>query len=193
MHNLNVRSARPDEIDRIMALEDCGFHKNIQESKSVMLERMRHFPAGFLVLANDADDAIGYLCSELWESSEALDVSAFALGHDIKDTHHADGKSLYISSMTVSPEYRGSGLGKRFFQQSIAMLRTRLPHLRGSILLLSAEWSGAYKIYQDSSYTEVTRLKDFFAAIAAHDADAIVMQTSFTDDIHNPATQLGKK
>lgn len=193
MHNLNVRSAQPDDIDRIMTLEEGGFHKDIQESKSVMLERMRHFPEGFLVLANDADDAIGYLCSELWKSSEMPDVSAFALGHDIRDTHRADGKSLYISSMTVSPAYRGSGLGKRFFQQSIAMLQARLPHLTGSILLLSAEWSGARKIYQDSGYAEVTRLKDFFAAIAAHDADAIVMQTSFTNDIYNPATQLEKK
>ncbi len=163
-----------------MDLEDGGFHQHIQEDKSVMLERMRHFPAGFLVLANDSDVATGYLCSELWDSDGTLQESAFALGHDIKDTHRADGSQLYISSMTVAREYRGSGLGKKFFQQSVHMLRTQLTHVRGSILLLSAEWTGAHKIYQDSGYTEIARLKDFFASIATHDADAIIMQTQFS-------------
>lgn len=165
-----------------MDLEDGGFHQRIQEDKSVMLERMHHFPAGFLVLANDSDMATGYLCSELWDSDGTLHESAFALGHDIKDTHRADGSQLYISSMTVAREYRGSGLGKKFFQQSVHMLRTQLTHVRGSILLLSAEWTGAHKIYQGSGYTEIARLKDFFASIATHDADAIIMQTQFGDE-----------
>lgn len=164
-----------------MELEDGGFHQRIQEDKSVMLERMRHFPEGFLVLANDSDLAMGYLCSELWEVDSSLPHAAFALGHDIKETHKADGSQLYISSMTVATEYRGGGLGKKFFQQSVHMLRTQLTHLRGSILLLSAEWTGAHKIYQDSGYTEIARLKDFFAAIATHDADAIIMQTQFSE------------
>ncbi|RQO33641.1 hypothetical protein DBR37_15800 [Herminiimonas sp. KBW02] len=180
MHKLNIRAARSDDIDRIMELEDGGFHQRIQEDKSVMLERMRHFPAGFLVLANDCDVATGYLCSELWDNDATLQEAAFALGHDIKDTHRADGSQLYISSMTVAREYRGSGLGKKFFQQSVHMLRAQLTHLRGSILLLSAEWTGAHKIYQDSGYTEIARLKNFFATSATHDADAIIMQTQFS-------------
>lgn len=181
MHKLNIRAARPDDINRIMELEDGGFHQRIQEDQSVMLKRMQHFPAGFLVLANDSDVASGYLCSELWDSDGSLQESAFALGHDIKDTHRSNGSQLYISSMTVAREYRGSGLGKKFFQQSVHMLRTELTHLRGSILLLSAEWTGAHKIYQDSGYTEIARIKDFFAAIATHDADAIIMQTQFSE------------
>jgi ribosomal-protein-alanine N-acetyltransferase len=180
MHKLNIRPARPDDIDRIMELEDGGFHQRIQENKSVMLERMQHFPTGFLVLANDCDIATGYLCSELWDNDGSLQEAAFALGHDIRDTHRADGKQLYISSMTVAREYRGSGLGKKFFQQSVHMLRTQLTQLHGSILLLSAEWTGAHKIYQDSGYTEIARIKNFFAAIATHDADAIIMQTQFS-------------
>jgi ribosomal-protein-alanine N-acetyltransferase len=180
MHKLNIRPARPDDIDRIMALEDGGFHPRIQEDKSVMLERMRHFPAGFLVLANDNDQATAYLCSELWNDGGGMEESAFALGHDIKATHREDGNQLYISSMTIDREHRGNGLGKKFFQQSIHMLRTQLTQLHGSILLLSAEWLGAHKIYQDSGYTETARLKDFFAAIATHDADAIIMQTQFS-------------
>ncbi|MNJ94343.1 Acetyltransferase (GNAT) family protein [compost metagenome] len=179
MHNLNVRCARPDDIERIMELEAGGFHQHIQEEQSVMLERMHHFPQGFLVLANDSDVALAYLCSELWEIGSSLPHTAFALGHDIKDTHRADGSQLYISSMTVAPECRGSGLGKKFFQQSVHMLRAQLTHVRGAILLLSAEWTGAHKIYQDSGYTEIARLKDFFASVATHDADAIIMQSRF--------------
>ncbi|MNR83545.1 Acetyltransferase (GNAT) family protein [compost metagenome] len=165
-----------------MALEDGGFDRRIQEDSDVMLERMRHFPDGFLVLANDSDQAIAYLCSELWPADSALQESAFALGHDIKDTHRADGQQLYISSMTVASAYRGSGLGKKFFQQSLHMLRAQLTQLHGSILLLSSEWTGAHKIYQDSGYREIARLKNFFASIARHDADAIIMQTRFSNE-----------
>ncbi len=181
MHKLNIRPARPDDIDRIMELEDDGFHQRIQENKSVMLERMRHFPAGFLVLANDDDLATAYLCSELWDEHSSLQPSFFTLGHDIKDTHRCTGTQLYISSMTIGREHRGNGLGKKFFQQSVHMLRTQLTHLSGSILLLSAEWTGAHKIYQDSGYIEIARLKDFFASIAVQDGDAIIMQTRFPE------------
>ena len=81
--------------------------------------------------------------------------------------------------MTVAPDCRGTGLGRKFFQQSVAMLRTRMPHLHGSILLLSAEWSGAHRIYQDSGYAEVARIQNFFSSIASRDADAIIMQSRF--------------
>lgn len=180
---LAIRTARPDDLDAIMQLEANGFPSAIRESRDVMQQRLQHFAEGFLILEH-AGGAIGYLCSELWaqdhaDSANHSTATHFALGHDIRQTHRRDGTHLYISSMTVAPAYRGDGLGRRFFQQSVALLRTRLPQLHGSILLLSAEWLAAHRIYRDCGYTEIARLPDFFADIAAQDADAIVMRLSF--------------
>lgn len=184
MTTLAIRTARVDDLDAIMQLEAGGFPPAINESREVMQRRMEHFADGFLVL-DHADGVIGYLCSELWAHDHAggaphCDVAHFALGHDIRQTHRRDGTHLYISSMTIAPTHRGGGLGRRFFQQSVALLRARLPQLRSSVLLLSAEWQAAHRIYRDCGYAEVARLPDFFIDIAAQDADAIVMRLSFS-------------
>lgn len=181
---LPLRVAREDDIDRIMELEAGGFAPAIRESREVMLTRLRHFPQGFLVLEHDLEhggaQVIGYLCSERWTRGAAdggqFDPAHFTLGHDIRDTHHANGDCLYISSMTIAPAHRGNGMGRRFFTQALALLRQRLPGLRASVLLLSAEWQGAQRIYQSCGYTEIARLDGFFADIAQEDAGAIVMQ-----------------
>ncbi len=178
----SLRIACEDDIDRIMELEADGFAPAIRESREVMLTRLRHFPQGFLVLEHDAR-IIGYLCSERWTIDDASDTQfdpdLFILGHDIRHTHRTDGDCLYISSMTVDPAHRGNGVGRRFFTQALALLRRQLPGLRASVLLLSAEWHGAHRIYLSCGYAEVTRLDGFFAAVAANNADAIVMQLSF--------------
>ncbi|HTH45835.1 MAG TPA: GNAT family N-acetyltransferase [Oxalicibacterium sp.] len=176
MSVLHLRPAAPADIDCIMRLETQGFHPAIRETRAVMLQRLQHFPQGFLILLNEAGEASGYLCSELWDGEASFDQAAFALGHDIRATHRVHGTRLYISSMTVDPQYRGQGLGKRFFRQALVQLQTRMPQLRDSILLLSAEWRGAHRIYLGCGYAETARLRQFFAAAAAHDADAIVMQ-----------------
>lgn len=184
MTALAIRTARPDDLDVIMQLEANGFPPAIRESRDVMQQRLQHFAEGFLILEH-ADGAIGYLCSELWVQDETADsahcnAAHFALGHDIRQTHRCDGTYLYISSMTIAPAHRGDGLGRRFFHQSVTLLPARLPQLRGSILLLSAEWLAAHRIYRDGGYMEIARLPDFFADIAAQDADAIVMRLSFS-------------
>lgn len=180
MQALPIRPARLDDLDAIMALEAHGFHPAIRESRQVMLQRLQHFPEGFLVLQGDDDAAIGYLCSEIWIAGNTLDDAHFSLGHDIRQTHRSDGTQLYISSMTLHPDQRGGGRGKEFFRQSLAFLRNRLPQLTQSILLVSAEWQGAHRIYRHCGYEDVRRLRGFFTAIATEDPDAIVMQRTLT-------------
>lgn len=179
MSSLPIRSARRDDIDAIMALEAHGFHAEIRESRGVMLKRLQHFSDGFLILENAVGEPIGYLCSEIWAADDSTDHAHFALGHDIAHTHRPNGTRLYISSMTIHPEQRGSGLGAKFFRQSIDLMHKRLPHLHDSILLLNAEWSGAQRIYRSCGYEEVARMHGFFASAAQQNADAIVMKLSF--------------
>lgn len=175
---ISLRTARPDDLDIVMQLEGFGFPAAICESRDVMQERMHCFADGFLILEKNGN-TIGYLCSELWQQewtdAQAL-TSVIALGHDIRETHHPQGENLYISSMTIHPEHRGGGLGARFFRQALSHLQSTLPHLKRSTLMLSAEWQGAHRIYQNNGYLETIRLPGFFNAIAQHDAAAIVMQ-----------------
>lgn len=184
MNILAIRPATDKDIDRIMVLEARGFPALIRESRAIMQTRLDHFPQGFLVATDHEDQAIGYFCSELWGSDcgieSTMDTSAFTIGHDIRDVHQADGNRLYISSMTIHPDYRGNGAGRQFFVQCLDRTRQQLPQIRQSTLMLSAEWSGAHRIYQQYGYTEIMRLSNFFSNIAQDNADAIVMHKDFS-------------
>lgn len=180
MNMLAIRPATNKDIDAIMQLEAHGFPAPIRESRDVMQTRLDHFPQGFLVLDGHTGTLAGYFCSELWDASIGYDTSAFTVGHDIRDVHQPDGSRLYISSMTIHPDWRGNGLGRQFFVQCLARVRQQLPQIRQSTLMLSAEWSGAHRIYQRVGYTEVMRLSQFFSQIAEQDSDAIVMHKDFT-------------
>lgn len=177
--SLPLRLATEDDLDRIMELEHAGFASAICENRDVMQQRLQCFPDGFLALETPGGKVIGYLCSELWTQDGASAAAHFALGHDIRHAHNPHGVHLYISSMTIDPAHRGGGLGRHFFRQSLAWLRAHQPQLHSSILLLSAEWHVAHRIYLDYGYRERQRLPRFFDAIAMHDGDAIVMQMPF--------------
>lgn len=177
--SLPLRLATEDDLDRIMELETLGFAPAICESRDVMQQRLQCFREGFLVLEAPDGKVVGYLCSELWKQDGAGDPAHFALGHAIWHTHDRHGTHLYISSMTIDPAHRGGGLGGRFFRQCLTRLRAHQPQLQSSILLLSAEWQIAHRIYRDYGYRERQRLPHFFDAIATHDGDAIVMQMPF--------------
>ncbi|GGI19788.1 GNAT family N-acetyltransferase [Oxalicibacterium faecigallinarum] len=179
MTTLAIRPAHSTDIDRIMELERHGFPAPIRESRAVMQHRQEHFPAGFLVLESDAGEVIGYFCSELWDRDAGIDANNFAVGHDIRDVHRADGNRLYVSSMTIDPHHRGNGMGRQFFTQCLAHVRCAMPQIRHSTLMLSAEWTGAHRIYRQAGYAEAIRLPNFFSSIAHHDADAIVMHRDF--------------
>ncbi|WP_293780891.1 GNAT family N-acetyltransferase [uncultured Oxalicibacterium sp.] len=177
---LPLRLANEDDLDRIIMLETLGFAAGICESREVMQHRLRHFPQGFLILADDRNQAVGYLSSELWSAKVPTNATPFTLGHDIRDTHDSSGSQLYISSMTIHPAYRGGGVGRAFFQQCVARLCRDLSQVRSSILLVSAEWLGAHHIYATCGYEEIMRLGDFFSAVAKQNADAIVMRKVIT-------------
>lgn len=184
---LVLRQACEQDIERIMELEASGFAPAIRESRDVMLMRLQHFPSGFLVLENGAGKIMGYLCSEIWSTKDenklTMNTERFALGHDIRHTHQENGDCLYISSMTIDPAYRGQGIGQRFFMQALTRLRQTHSDVSSSLLLLSAEWRNAHRIYQACGYTGIASISGFFTAIAQHDDSALVMQLSFKNPL----------
>ena len=140
-----------------------------------------------IVLKNKVALVCGYLCAEKWDSlpdfeelrslsgvemSEKEQKSAlkriekrFALGHNPLLTHKTNGCYLYVSSFALLKEYRGKGLGEKFFKNSLAALCAANPEIKKVVLLVDSEWQTALKIYEKLGFQKVFELKEFFPTI----------------------------
>jgi len=177
---MNLFPAQQFDIDSIMKIERQAFIPQIQEKKKTFEKRLEIFPNGFLILSDASEKVVkenrsaltcGYLCSEIWSSfpsagdSDDVFMRKFKLGHNIKDTHDANGRFLYISSFALLREYQGKGLGARFFENSLAALCGSFRNVEKVVLIVNEEWKGAIKIYKSLGFEEVRTLKDFFPTL----------------------------
>lgn len=151
-----------------------------------------------IVLKNKVALVCGYLCAEKWDSlpdfeelrslsgvemSEKEQKSAlkriekrFALGHNPLLTHKTNGCFLYVSSFALLKEYRGKGLGEKFFKNSLAALCAANPEIKKVVLLVDSEWQAALKIYEKLGFQKVFELKEFFPTIQKKvNASGIIM------------------
>ena len=151
-----------------------------------------------IVLKNKVALVCGYLCAEKWDSlpdfeelrslsgvemSEKEQKSAlkriekrFALGHNPLLTHKTNGCYLYVSSFALLKEYRGKGLGEKFFKNSLAALCAANPEIKKVVLLVDSEWQAALKIYEKLGFQKVFELKEFFPTIQKKvNASGIIM------------------
>lgn len=194
--------AQPFDIFSIMNIERQSFIPPIQEKKRVFEKRLKLFPEGFLLLADCADEVIlknktalvcGYLCAERWDSSdfekiigaadeadsaktEKLLRKRFALGHNPLHTHKTNGSVLYISSLALLKDYRGKGLGEKFFINSVAALCASLGEIKTVALLVNSDWEAARKLYEKWEFEQVRTLEGFFPTIQKKEfSDGIVM------------------
>ena len=194
--------AQPFDIFSIMNIERQSFIPAIQEKKRVFEKRLKIFPEGFLVLADSSDEVVlknkvalvcGYLCAELWDSlpdfsllehaSEKEQKNArkkiekrFELGHNPLYTHKTDGSILYISSFALLKDYRGKGLGEKFFVNAVAALCCARPNVKKVAVLVDSEWQNALKIYEKCGFKKIGTLEAFFPTIQKKEfADGIVM------------------
>lgn len=180
-----IRHARPSDISAIMELEARGFHGGIREEESVFRARLAAFPAGFVVLERDGR-VLGYLCAERWAEQAPLRPESFALGHDPGPRYAANGRVLYLASITVDPALRGTGLGRRLFVDGSALVRAACPEVALELLVVNEEWLGARHIYEQAGFSEVGRLPGFFpsapggapgaASTAGAGSDGLVME-----------------
>lgn len=154
-----------------------------------------------IVLKNKVALVCGYLCAEKWDSlpdfeelrslsgvemSEKERKSAlkriekrFALGHNPLLTHKINGCYLYVSSFALLKEYRGKGLGEKFFKNSLAALCAANPEIKKVVLLVDSEWQAALKIYEKLGFQKVFELKEFFPTLQKKvNADGIIMTAS---------------
>lgn len=174
--DLKFREATPDDINNIMLIEDNSFRQGIREEKDVFLERIITFPTGFLLLEHE-NRVIGYICSELWEYKENIDLVDLKLGHWIKTIHDPAGEELYISSMGVLPEFRGEGLGQLMFESLLTQLLKTHPQIKSILLIVSRNWLAAQRIYRKNGFREAEIIPNFFQPLNLEHEDGIVMRS----------------
>ena len=177
---MNLFPAQPFDIDSIMKIERQAFIPQIQEKKRVFEKRLKIFPQGFLILSDLSEKVVkenggaltcGYISSEIWSDfpSDSLDDKAFSrrflLGHNIKHAHSENGSCLYISSLALLNEYRGKGIGRKFFCASLGAFCGAFQNVQKIALLVSSEWKNALKIYDSLGFQKVREIKDFFPTL----------------------------
>ena len=172
---MNLRLATPADMPGIMQLEMTGFLPGIREEEAVFRDRLATFPSGFLVSDGADGGLLAYLSSELWTAGVSLDDYDFSIGHSARERHSDEGSVLYISSMTISPQARGSGLGRQVFEEGVALIDSACPNVREHVLIVNETWLAAKRIYDSAGFREVRRMPGFFQPHDLPAQAAIVM------------------
>jgi ribosomal protein S18 acetylase RimI-like enzyme len=176
MESITLTEATLQDIDRIMDMEVKGFAPGDTELCEVYELRIRTFPQGSLI-AYSGTEYVGCIFSEIWKESPIPVAGHFALGHDILERHDPLlGTELYITSMTISPAFRGKGLGSQLFLGCIDRIAAAYPQLTSALLLVNETWGHAHSIYEAAGFIEVVRFKNFFNPDGMTHEDGIVMR-----------------
>lgn len=176
MSPLTFRRADLGDLASIMAMETAGFAPANRESRAVYAQRIDAFADGALI-AMLGEHVVGCFFSEIWRTTDDLCAEHFRLGHDIGERHDAvRGDELYISSLTLDPDWRGRGLGSALFAGGIAHVARAHPPLRSALLLVNAGWQHARRIYLAQGFREIARFPAFFTADDPAGEDGIVMR-----------------
>ena len=172
---IEIVNAKKSDINAIMEIENKSFESAIRESEDTFLARIEFFQKGFLLLKINGVIA-GYFSSERWEKTPESEneFASLFVGHSIENVHRADGKSLYVSSFALLPEYRGNGLARPFFADSISILKRDCGVL-SAFLVVNPKWSSAEAIYRKECFSQRRILQSFFE----NGDDAIFMEKIF--------------
>jgi ribosomal-protein-alanine N-acetyltransferase len=181
--NLNIlkfRKANEKDISSIMQIEKLSFSSEICENEDIFKERISIFPEGFIIMTYN-ERVIGYLCSELWKYKYKVEAENFILGHSINKFHNNNGNELYISSMGILPQYRGKGMGRVLFENSLDYILERYKNLKTAVLIVSKKWENAIGIYRKNNFKEILVLNSFFKYhnLQKNYEDGIVMRKYF--------------
>ncbi len=108
-----LRPATLDDLPHIVAMDrDLFSEHGTEEDPAIIRARLEVFPAGCVVLEEQADGRparfVGYLTTEKWAAAREP-----TLDEDPRKTHVADGGVLNITTLAVGRADQGGGLGAR--------------------------------------------------------------------------------
>ena len=145
-----VREASVADVNDIAELESLSFPPD--EMASLETITMRQSNAGpYMIVVrynNDDNKLIGFVNGTLTTAEE--------IHHDSMSTHEPTGSSLVIHSVTVSPQHRCNGIGKKMLTWYVNKIITKQQEVK-RILLLTKE---LFVTFYKSCGFEVVKLSD---------------------------------
>lgn len=112
-----IRKAYPLDIHDICEVEKSAFTPEMQATKETLLERLKLFPEGFLVLVVD---------SKIVAFSTALLLDACTLESMDKsdsEVHSKNGKTYYVRSLAVMNGSQSRGHGRMLIEKQLENAR----------------------------------------------------------------------
>lgn len=170
---LTFRSATSKDLQAIMTIEKESFDPAIVEDEATFLERIQVFCDGFLIACIE-DEAIGYICSELWPYQKEPTPSSFSLDHSIGTYHRSDGDELYISSIGLLKKHRGLGYGTMLLTQLLSHFKNR--GIKSAILSVAYEFGHAKTMYEKMGFEPLFEIPSLFPFSGDTNKDGLVMR-----------------
>lgn len=170
---ITFRSATPKDLQAIMTVEKESFDPAIVEDEATFLERIKVFSNGFLIACIE-DEAIGYICSELWHYEKEPQPESFSLDHSIGAYHHIDGNELYISSIGLLKKYRGLGCGSMLLTHLLSHFKNR--GIKSAILSVAYEFGHAKTMYEKMGFKPLFDIPSLFPFSGEANTNGLVMR-----------------
>lgn len=98
------------------------------------------------------------------------------MGHSIKDQHDPTGEEIYISSLGVLKERRGSVFGAMLFEALLKKVKKEYPRIFSAVLIVSENWTAAHRIYKRNGFDEVHIIRDFLTPQYEKWSNGIIMR-----------------
>ncbi len=171
--NLVIRPGQVSDLDAVMALETACFEPGVRESAEVYESRLLDFPAGFLVATHrDSSALVGYSTAERWTKKPAGEYD-FTLNTKTREKLDPIGSIYYISSLAISADCRGQGIGELLLAESVTIARNL--GCAEAILIVGAEWPAAIRLYQRLGFEKADVRTNFFQPTKGSAYDGLVM------------------
>jgi len=117
MSDINIRIVNQQDLDRCFEIESVSYSGDEAATKEKILNRIKTYPEGFIVLENDTE-IIGFVNSGATQKVELSDEEFKELiGHD------PEGKHIVILSVVIHPDYQGKGMASKLMNSFIDKMK----------------------------------------------------------------------
>ncbi|VEF48144.1 carbon-nitrogen hydrolase [Bacillus freudenreichii] len=122
-----LRKTRHDDIEEIVQVSNLVFGPEIAFIPEELESQLSIFPEGQVCLKDKVKDRIVGFCSSL-----IVNFEEYGINHSLDEitdnnfirNHDPKGKTLYGFDVTVHPDYRGMGLGRKLYEARQEICRT---------------------------------------------------------------------
>ena len=103
-----IRQAKLEDLEQIHAIEVANFSAQEAMTKEVLKEHIEKVVTSFLVAEDEEGKIMGYLEGPVTTERHLMDESF----EHVEDFSHQAGGYISITSLSISPQAQGLGLGK---------------------------------------------------------------------------------